>query len=443
MRIEVPKSVELIINKLEEAGFEAFAVGGCVRDTLLGRKPGDWDITTSAKPEQVKALFHRTIDTGIQHGTVTIMIDHEGYEVTTYRVDGEYLDGRHPKEVVFTASLEEDLKRRDFTINAMAYSHKTGIIDMFGGMEDLEKKVIRCVGSAEERFTEDALRILRALRFSAQLGFVIEAETQKAITNMAERLRLISAERIQVELEKLLTSAHPDYFRMVYELGVSKVIMPEFDAIMVTEQRNDFHKVNVGEHTLLTLANSPADHTLRWTMLLHDLGKAKCQTIDEKGLIHFYHHAEYSAEIAHQILRRLKFDNETVHDVTLLVKYHDFPFEVSKRGVRRALNVVGPELFPKLIEACTADSLGKTQKAMDLYLPALEQVKAYREEIERDEECFCLKDLAISGKDLIAAGMKPGKEIGRALNRCLEAVLEDPDKNTKEQLFALLEEKMD
>ena len=232
--MEIPADVAQIINTLEQAGFEAFAVGGCVRDTILGRTPGDWDITTSARPAQVKALFRRTVDTGIQHGTVTVLLGKEGYEVTTYRIDGEYRDGRHPEAVAFTASLKEDLARRDFTINAMAYSPKTGIIDVFGGMEDLERRVIRCVGSARERFGEDALRILRAVRFSAQLGFAIDPETEEAIQEMAGRLELISRERIQVELDKLLCSANPGYFRKVYELGITAVVMPEFDRAMPT-----------------------------------------------------------------------------------------------------------------------------------------------------------------------------------------------------------------
>ena len=442
MEIKIPSHVAEIIKRLEREGFEAFAVGGCVRDTVLGREPDDWDITTSAKPEQVKSIFRRTVDTGIQHGTVTVLMDRDGYEVTTYRVDGEYLDGRHPKEVAFTASLKEDLARRDFTINAMAYSPKTGIIDIFGGMDDLEKGLIRCVGEPRERFGEDALRILRAVRFSAQLGFAIEENTKKAVSEMAERLNLISKERIQVELDKILCSKHPDYIKLAYELGITAVILPEFDRAMETPQKNPYHKLSVGEHTLETLRNVRADHILRWTMLLHDMGKPDTAATGEDGTLHFYGHAKAGAEIAHRILRGLKFDNETVDQVTLLVTYHDFPFSVSPTEVRRAMNRVG-NLFPKLLEVCTADSMGKTRFAQEEYLPKLARVKAFYEQSLAAGDCVNLKSLAINGGDLIRAGMKPGKELGERLNRCLEAVLEKPELNTKEQLMELAQKKED
>ena len=328
MKIEIPSHVAVIIDTLEKAGFEAYAVGGCVRDTILNRIPGDWDITTSARPEQVKSLFRRTIDTGIRHGTVTVMMGKTGYEVTTYRVDGEYEDGRHPKDVTFTASLTEDLARRDFTINAMAYSPKTGIIDVFHGIDDLKAGIIRSVGEARERFTEDALRILRAVRFSAQLGFAIEEKTAAAIHEMAGRLELISRERIQAELDKLLCSPHPEYFRKAYELGITAVVMPEFDRAMETPQKNRYHELSVGEHTLKTLEHVRADHILRWTMLLHDLGKPEVLSEDAQGNLHFYNHAKYSAQIAERIIRGLKFDNATLEPVTKLVTYHDFPFSI-------------------------------------------------------------------------------------------------------------------
>ncbi|MCD2492328.1 HD domain-containing protein [Lacrimispora sp. NSJ-141] len=435
MKIEIPPHVASIIGILEEAGYEAYAVGGCVRDTLLGRVPEDWDITTSARPEQVKRHFRRTVDTGIQHGTVTVLMGKCGYEVTTYRLDGEYEDGRHPKDVTFTASLREDLRRRDFTINAMAYSDKSGIIDEFHGMDDLKSGIIRCVGSAEERFTEDALRILRAVRFSAQLGFSIEEETSRAIQKMASRLELISRERIQAELDKLLCSPHPEYFRKAYELGITAVVIPEFDRAMETPQRNLYHRLSVGEHTLRTLENIRVDHILRWTMLLHDLGKPQVRSEDEQGNIHFYHHAEAGAEIARKIIRRLKFDNATLDAVTTLVTYHDFPFPISKEGVREALNRVGRDLFPLLLEVCTADSMGKNEYAREMYLPKLLQVQEYYKEILESGDCVSLSELAIKGGDLIGAGMKPGKKLGECLQRCLESVLECPERNTKEYLL--------
>ena len=292
MILEIPKKAEIILQILEKAGFEAYVVGGCVRDSILGRTPNDWDITTSATPQQVKELFHRTVDTGLQHGTVTVVIDKEGFEVTTYRVDGEYEDGRHPKEVTFTASLEEDLKRRDFTINAMAYNPTEGLVDLFGGMQDIENKIIRCVGDPLERFTEDALRIMRAVRFSAQLGFEIEEETKKALTVMAPNLVHVSAERIQVELVKLLMSPHPDYLRTAYEAGITRQFLPEFDLCMETPQNTPHHCYTVGEHILHSLLYVRADKILRLTMLLHDIGKPSVRKTDENGRDHFKTHGD-------------------------------------------------------------------------------------------------------------------------------------------------------
>ena len=320
MILEIPKNAETILHILEKAGYEAYVVGGCVRDSILGRSPDDWDITTSAKPEQVKALFHRTVDTGLQHGTVTVLMEKEGYEVTTYRVDGEYEDGRHPKEVTFTASLKEDLKRRDFTINAMAYNPSSGLVDLFGGLEDIERKIIRCVGDPLERFTEDALRIMRAVRFSAQLGFAIEEETRKALKVLAPNLKHVSAERIQVELVKLLMSPHSDYLRVAYEAGITAEFLPEFDACMTTSQNTPHHCYTVGEHILHSLCHVRADKVLRITMLLHDIGKPVVRKTDENGRDHFKMHGIAGEKRAAQILRRLKFDNDTIRKVTRQVK---------------------------------------------------------------------------------------------------------------------------
>ena len=259
MDILMPQKVKFIIKQLMDNGFEAYAVGGCVRDSILGREPNDWDITTSALPGQVKEVFEHTVDTGIQHGTVTVVLDKENFEVTTYRIDGEYEDNRHPKEVIFTANLVEDLKRRDFTVNAMAYNDETGLVDVFGGISDLNDKIIRCVGNAEDRFSEDALRVLRAARFAAQLGFSIEDGTMQAMKSMAPNLANISAERIQVELVKLIISDNPDMIKTAYELGITKIVLPEFDKIMNIEQNNPHHIYTVGEHTLYALKNVRAD----------------------------------------------------------------------------------------------------------------------------------------------------------------------------------------
>lgn len=438
MRIEVPKKAEKIIDALQEHGYDAYVVGGCVRDSLLQRSPADWDITTSATPAEVKGIFPRTVDTGIQHGTVTVLIEKEGFEVTTYRIDGEYEDGRHPKEVIFTPSLREDLRRRDFTINAMAYNHRTGLVDIFGGVEDLKNKVVRCVGDPGERFTEDALRILRAVRFSAQLGFSIEEKTRQAARELGGTLEKISAERIQTELVKLLTSPHPQYLKTAWELGLTKVFLREFDKAMETPQENPHHCFNVGEHTLKALESVRADRILRLTMLFHDLGKAETRTRDEKGVDHFYGHPAESEKIARTVLKRLRFDNDTIHKVGKLVYWHECPWPADPRSVRRALSKTGTELFPLLLEVRRGDIMAQSGCRREEKLAWLEQLGEIYREILRQKECVSIKDLAVSGKDLIQAGMKPGKEIGETLDRFLEIVLDEPEKNTKEYLLSLI-----
>lgn len=440
MQIKLPQKVKFIIDTITQAGYEAYAVGGCVRDSILGREPDDWDITTSATPMQVKELFRRTIDTGIQHGTVTVMLEKEGFEVTTYRIDGKYEDSRHPKEVIFTLSLEEDLKRRDFTINAMAYNEKDGIIDLFGGMEDIKNKRICCVGDSIARFSEDALRIMRAVRFSAQLGYAIEEKTAAAIKELAPTLKNISAERIQVELVKLVTSPNPDFLRIAYEQGVTAVIMPEFDRIMATEQNNPHHCYSVGEHTLHAMKSVAADKVLRLSLLFHDFGKAETKTIDEKGICHFHGHPQVSEELTRKILHRLRFDNDTLHKVSKLVLYHDYGNGVvpTDRIVRRAVNKIGDELFPLFLQVRQADLDAQSEYKRDEKQKNLDLWKQKYQELHERGDCVSLKMLAVTGSDLIQAGMKPGKELGETLNKMLEIVLDDPDMNTKEKLLGLL-----
>ncbi len=435
MKIELPEHVKEIIYRLESAGFEAYAVGGCVRDSVLKRTPQDWDITTSARPAQVKALFPRTIDTGIQHGTVTIMMNHIGYEVTTYRIDGEYEDARHPKEVTFTGELAEDLKRRDFTINAMAYNDEKGLVDIFDGIGDLRRQVIRCVGNPCERFTEDALRMLRAVRFAAQLGFTIEEETKSAIAQLSPAIGKVSAERIQTELVKLLMSGHPEKIRTAYELSLTKVFLPEFDAMMETEQNNKHHCCTVGGHTIAALCRIRQDKILRLAMLLHDVAKPCCITTDESGQNHFKGHPGVGAEMTGDILKRLKFDNDTIGKVCVLVKYHDDRPELTERNVRRAVNRVGTELFPLLLEVKEADILGQSEYKRAEKLAYIRQYRDMFAKIMREEQCVKKSDLKIGGKDLIALGMKPGKELGAILDMLFEMVLDDPAKNTKENLI--------
>ncbi len=387
--MQIPAHVEQIIHTLNSNGYEAFAVGGCVRDTLLGRKPGDWDITTSARPQQVKALFRRTIDTGIQHGTVTILMGGTGYEVTTYRIDGEYEDGRHPKQVEFTSNLLEDLRRRDFTINAMAYSHETGIVDAFDGMADLKARRIRCVGNAMERFTEDALRILRAIRFSAQLDFAIEEETFQAISVIAPNLSKVSKERIQMELTKLLTSEHPEKIREVYETGISTYVSLAFASL-------DWKNARVS-------AELPKEKYVRWAAFLR-CGK--------------------SPELAVRVLRDLKLDNETISRVKTLVTWADVTPAADETEIRRMMSRMEPEVWDSLMEL---NGYGT-------------EIRNLVSEIRERKDCLTLKDLAVKGQDLIAAGVRPGKEMGMLLHKLLEHVLEVPQDNQKVLLLELLKQ---
>ena len=442
LRIDLPEKVKRVIETLQQHGFEAYAVGGCVRDSILGRMPEDWDITTSAQPEEVKALFHRTIDTGIQHGTVTVRMSGESFEVTTYRVDGEYEDGRHPKEVTFTSRLEEDLQRRDFTINAMAYNERDGLIDVFGGIEDLESGVIRCVGNPEERFSEDALRILRGVRFAAQLGFALDEATREGMRNLAPTLKKISAERIQVELVKMLVSDRPELLEEACELGITAWFLPEFDRMMETEQETPHHMYNVGEHTLHAMKNIRRDKVLRLTMLLHDMGKPALKTMDSAGRAHFKKHAAESEVLARQILRRLKFDNDTVKKVTRLVCYHDYRMEATPKNVRRAMNRIGVELFPYYLAVRMADAKAQSPYRRREKIENIIAVRELYQEALIKDECVTLRQLAVSGRDLMELGMRPGRELGSMLSELLEYVIDDPQRNTKENLCTYVKEKL-
>ena len=441
MKIELPRKVVLIIKNLQRHGYDAYAVGGCVRDSILNRKPEDWDITTSAKPEQVKRIFRRTVDTGIEHGTVTVLIGKDGFEVTTYRVDGLYEDGRHPKEVTFTSRLEEDLKRRDFTLNAMAYNDDERLVDAFGGMRDLNYHLIRCVGDPKERFSEDALRILRAVRFSAQLAFPIEPETAEAIKSLAPNLEKISAERIQAELVKLLVSDHPERIQDACELGITKVVLPEWDDMVGVKQNTPHHKYDVAAHTVHALQNVKNDKVLRLTMLFHDMGKPVMKTTDENGRDHFKGHAIASEQIAKTVMKRLKFDNDTIRKVTKLVAYHDYRMEPTGANVRRAMHEIGVELFPYYLAVRLADTKAQSSYERRGKLENIIQIRELYRNALRNKECVTLKDLAVTGTDLINLGIAPGKELGTLLNELLDMVIEDPAWNQKGKLCDYVKER--
>ena len=453
-KIDMPAGAKEIIEELNKHGYEAYIVGGCVRDCLIGRSPNDWDITTNAKPDEVKAIFRRTVDTGLEHGTVTIMIGNDGYEVTTYRVDGEYEDHRRPNSVEFTANLKEDLRRRDFTVNAMAYNDEEGVIDIFGGIDDLEKGVIKCVGNADDRFDEDALRILRAVRFAAQLSiddgngnrrpFVIEEKTREAIIHHAPELAYVSAERIQVELTKLITSDYPEKLTDAYELGITKIILPEFDLMMQTEQNNKHHNCNVGMHTIAVMQNVPADKVLRYSALLHDSGKPEVKTTDENGVDHFCGHQEKSEIIAQQVLRRLKLDNETIKLVKKLIRYHDFGIwgDVSYKSLRRFLAQLGSEYFDQFIKIRFADIMGQSDYQREEKLERIKWIQEAYDVIIAQNHCLRREDLQINGRDLIELGVKPGREMGELLDWILSEVLENPELNDKEKLTFIIKKKI-
>ena len=433
--MQLPDSVEKIIHTLETAGYEAYAVGGCVRDALLGLTPDDWDITTSAEPEEVKALFSRTIDTGIKHGTVTVRLNGKSFEVTTYRIDGKYEDGRHPEEVTFTKSLEEDLKRRDFTINAMAVNDRTGIVDLFGGQEDLKAGIIRCVGDPMERFSEDALRMMRAVRFAAKLDFSIEEETKKSISILKDNLRKVSAERIQVELTKLITSNHPEMMRTLYETGLTSVFFPEWDVAMVCEQNTKHHCFTVGEHTIEVMKHVRNDKIMRLAALLHDIGKPGMKRTDKKGHDHFQGHPQLSDVMADNILRRLKYDNDTIKKVCMLVRYHDERPALNPRSIRRCMREMNLD-FDDLFELKRADIAGQCDYMHEEKLAAVDKFeKLYHENLESGN-CTDKKQLAVNGGDLIKAGVDKGPEMGRVMEKLLDDVIDEPSANTKETLLS-------
>lgn len=442
MKIVMPEKVVYIIDRLREHGYDAYAVGGCVRDSILAKKPKDWDITTEAKPQAVKSIFQRTVDTGIEHGTVTVLLGKDSFEVTTYRIDGAYEDSRHPKEVTFTRRLKEDLLRRDFTINAMAYNDHARLVDEFGGMKDLNHHLIRAVGKPEERFSEDALRIMRAVRFSAQLDFRIEDETREAASKLSNTLENISAERIREELVKLLVSDHPERLWDAWEMGITKVILPEWDAMVGVEQNTPHHCFDVARHTMEAVKNIKNDPVLRLTMLFHDMGKPAMKTTDESGRDHFKKHALVSEELARKIMMRLKFDNETIRKVTRLVCYHDYRMEATPANVRRAVNRISPELFPYYLAVRMADAKAQsTYRRREKLENIISMREIWREVMDRGD-CVTLRQLAVTGNDLIELGMEPGRQMGTILTELLEWVIDEPDCNRKDILCDYVRERV-
>ncbi|MDE6260185.1 MAG: HD domain-containing protein [Oscillospiraceae bacterium] len=439
MRFDIPAGARHILQTLNDAGFEAYLVGGCVRDLLRGVAPHDWDICTSALPGETETCFvgQRIIETGLKHGTVTVLEGGEPYEITTYRTEGPYSDSRRPDFVRFVPDLEEDLARRDFTMNAIAMDLDENLRDPFGGAEDIKAGLIRCVGEPAQRFQEDGLRVMRALRFAAVFGYEIEERTARAIHENRAMLDRVSAERINVELRKLLVSKNAGAVLRQYP-DVFCQFWPQLSPLVILEQHNPWHCWGGWEHTIHAVEAAPTDVTLRLTMLLHDIGKPACKSTDEQGIDHFYGHPAVSALLADQMLRALKFDNKTWEQVVLLVERHDVQLPPRSQVIRRWLNRLGPEAFFQLLEVKRADNMGQAPEKVKDSLADLDELKAKAEQILAERQCLTLKDLAVDGRDVRAVGIAPGPEVGRVLEELLERVLSGEIPNERTVLLKLV-----
>ncbi len=431
MHFVLPDDVKYIINKLHENGFGAFLAGGAVRDLIMGRIPHDYDVSTSAKPEEVKRLFKRTVDTGIKHGTVTVIVNGVGYEVTTFRRESEYTDYRHPASVEFVEDVHEDCLRRDFTINAMLYDNDDGLIDFFCGKRDINQKIIRCVGNPEKRFKEDALRMLRAIRFSAVLGFEIEEKTFAAIKKYGILIKRVSSERITEELNKILLSDNPDYFRVMYNAGLLQYVIPQLSKCFGEPQKNRYHIYDVGEHIMHTVKNIPADLVLRWAALLHDVGKPRCASVDSNGIIHFYGHHRESVRIAEDVLHRLRLDNNTIKDVLTLIENHDVRIEPAPENVKRMMSKTGAKLFKKLMQLQLADNKAKSEICYKEKKKKIDAVIQIYEDVISANEPYRISDLVINGRDLIKIGYRPGRAMGDVLKILTDEVIINSSLNNR------------
>lgn len=439
--IKIPSGVKAILDKLHKNGFEAFIIGGCVRDNLRSQAPKDYDITTSALPEEVKSVFseYRIFETGIKHGTVTVMVNATPIEITTYRIDSEYSDNRHPDKITFTKTLREDAARRDFTMNAIAYSSESGLVDYFGGYSDIKNKVIRCVGDPDKRFNEDALRIIRALRFASVLDFKIEENTKRSIFRNKELLTNVSAERIASEFLKLLCGCNAKQIIMEY-VDILGVIIPELLPMKGFDQKNFHHIYDVLEHTAVAVENIEPSPTLRLAALFHDIGKPPCFFIGNDGLGHFYGHSRAGADMTNRILERLKFDNATRYLTVTLVKAHDVQIEKTEKSVKRALNKYTPDVFFKLIKLKRADN--SAQNPEFFYRKKdYDELESIANKIINEKQCFCMRDLAINGKDLINCGIEPGPKMGKILCHLLDMVISGKLENCKDVLIEYTKKK--
>ena len=435
-KIRIPGNVRSVLDVLNRAGFSACAVGGCVRDSLLGLPPKDWDICTSARPEETAALFPGALLTGAKYGTVTVLMPGGPYEITTFRQEGNYEDSRHPGEVKFLRTLEGDLSRRDFTVNAMAADRDGIVTDLFGGTDDLKNRILRCVGVPEKRFSEDALRILRALRFASQLDFTVEAGTARALKDLGHTLSAVAAERIHKELVQLMEG--PGFCRVLEDFpAVFAVFLPELAPCMGFDQHSFHHTRDVWGHTLAALREEKTgDADLRLALLFHDIGKPAVFSMDEKGAGHFYGHAEKSAELTEALLLRLRFDNAAREEITALVAlHHRIPEPMTKKAMARLLGARGEIFVKKLLALRRCDALGTGTADRTDVTAAEQQALSLLEELLREKACLRISDLQISGRELLALGIPEGPEIGRLLQALLEAVLEERVENQRESLM--------
>lgn len=434
--IRLPQGAAFVLNRLKASGYQAYIVGGCVRDALLGREPKDWDVCTDALPHEMQAVFRgqHVIETGLKHGTLTVMYDHEPYEVTTFRVDGEYTDHRHPDEVHFVKDVVDDLSRRDFTVNAMAWSPETGLVDAFDGRGDLKRQMIRCVGEPEKRFGEDALRIMRALRFASVYGFAIEEKTAAAVHALKDTLQGVAVERIRVELAKLLCGDGAGDILRAYS-DVIFTILPQLAPMQGFDQRTPFHAYDVWEHTIRTIVNAPADEALRLTMLLHDSGKPAVFTVDEQGVGHAWGHQKASVAIAEEALAYLRVDNATRDRVLQLVECHDWPLSTERTLLKRRLNKFGEEALFQLLDVQRADALGKGTVTDEEVEDRIGGIRRALTELIAERPCVTLRDMAVNGRDLMAEGIAHGKDLGETLNWLLTEVLNERLPNEREALL--------
>ncbi len=434
MTINIPEYVKNVMERLEEAGYEAYIVGGCVRDALLGKTPYDYDVATSATPDEMKAALteFRTVDTGIRHGTVTVISDGHPIETTAFRCDGEYTDHRRPDSVILTRSLSEDLARRDLTVNALAYNEKTGLVDLYGGTDDLETGIIRCVGEPAKRFDEDALRIMRALRFAATLGFEIEEETGKQIKKLAPLLSCVSAERIAVELKKLLCGKEVERVLTSYSSIICQII-PEFTDAIELDQRNPHHIYDVYTHTVKVVAATPPRAEIRLAALFHDIAKPKMMTVDEKGIGHFYGHPKESAKMTRDILKRLKFDNAVVNKVCRLVELHDIRPEATERALKRYLSKY-PDVDTDELMALRRADLAAQNPAYHSQFAYLDKSEEIINRLKSNGACLTVSALNINGNDIAELGAE-GIAIGKILRKLLSDVVEDKVPNEKQRLI--------